>query len=78
MKMRMIEPNFWKGHGRYRVTKKALKELKRAGGEIRLGGNYVDTFDKESGPEGMETDFENANNLISALIGDGKLIQNFR
>ena len=45
MKMRMIEPNFWKGHGRYHVTKKALKELKRAGGEIHLGSNYVDTLD---------------------------------
>ena len=69
MKMRMVEPNFWKGHGRYRVTKKALKELKRAGGEIHLGGNY--TF---GGPEGMEIDFKDANNLIPAFTDDGKLI----
>lgn len=36
-KMRMHVPDFWASRGMYRITKRHLAELRRAGGELRNG-----------------------------------------
>ncbi|MDI6822539.1 MAG: hypothetical protein QMD66_06770 [Actinomycetota bacterium] len=35
--LRMIEPDFWYGRKRFRITRRHLAELRRAGGELRNG-----------------------------------------
>ena len=37
-KPKMLVPDMWRGRGRYKVTRKQLAELKRAGGEIHRNG----------------------------------------